>query len=140
MTDDRKFLLVDDQEEINILMAKILSPYGTCIVATNGPEAIDFFTQYQEVKQPFSAVFLDIMMPGMDGHEVADKLRQVERENGVRHSESFKLIMITALSDTKNVCKSFFRGGMADAYITKPIKKDKLLDELKLLKVIDEET
>ncbi|MBU1248545.1 MAG: response regulator [Proteobacteria bacterium] len=136
MTDERKFLLVDDQEEINLLMMKILSPYGSCIIATNGPEAIDFYTQYLEMGQPFSAVFLDIMMPGMDGHEVADKLRQVERESGIKHAHSFKLIMITALSDTKNVCKSFFRGGMADAYITKPIKKDKLLDELKILKVI----
>ncbi len=136
MSESAKFLLVDDQEEINLLMAKILSPYGDCIVATNGPEAIDLFRQYQEVGKPFSAVFLDIMMPGMDGHEVASKLREMEREHDIEHANAFKLIMITALSDTKNVCKSFFKDGMADAYITKPIKKDKFMEELKMLKII----
>ncbi len=136
MSKNLKFLLVDDQEEINLLMAKILSPYGDCVVASNGPEAINFFRQYQEVGKPFSTVFLDIVMPGMDGHEVANKLREVEREHGIDHANAFKLLMITSLSDTTNVCKSFFQGGMADAYITKPIKKTSFLKELKKLGVI----
>ncbi len=45
--------------------------------------------------------------------------------------------MITALTDTANVCKSFFRGGKADAYITKPIQKEKIIEELKFLKLIE---
>lgn len=131
-----KFLLVDDQEEINLLMKKILSPYGECTVAMDGETAIQVFSDAVSGGAPFSAVFLDIKMPGMDGHEVADRLRKVEKDQ-LESGPKFKLMMITALSDTANVCKSFFRGGKADAYITKPIRKEKIIEELKFLKVID---
>lgn len=131
-----RFLLVDDQEEINLLMEHILSPYGTCVVVNNGPDAVELFSRAIDEDNPFHAVFLDIMMPGMDGHEVANNLRKAEEgKSGV--VAPVKLMMITALTDTSSVCKSFFRGGKADAYITKPINKDKLLEELKILKLID---
>jgi len=63
-------------------------------------------------------------------------LRSLEKEMGVSDIHTFKLIMISALSDTKNVCKSFFHG-YADAYIAKPDIKAKLLDELRNIKLID---
>lgn len=137
MQGEMRFLLIDDQEEINLLMEKILSPYGTCVVADNGLSAIEIFTRAIDDEDPFTAVFLDIMMPGMDGHEVATALREVESRKAPA-PVPVKLLMITALNDPGNVCKSFFRGGKADAYITKPIRKDNLLDELRILEILPE--
>jgi two-component system chemotaxis response regulator CheY len=131
------FLLVDDQEEINLLAASLLAPYGECVVATNGGEALEVFADAMKSGTRFTAVLLDIMMPGMDGHEVARRLRQMEKAAGVPPAETFKLVMLTALADTKSVCRSFFREGMADAYLTKPLESRKLVEELRHLGLVE---
>jgi two-component system chemotaxis response regulator CheY len=131
-----KFLIVDDDERIALLISKILSNHGECTVAPNGDEAIEAFKTQHDAGEPFDAVFMDIMMPGMDGHEVVKKMRSIEKDLGVNDIDTFKLVMISALSDTKNVCKSFFHG-YADAYIAKPDIKEKLLQELRNIKLID---
>ncbi|MFW5837940.1 MAG: response regulator [Desulfovibrionaceae bacterium] len=131
-----KFLIVDDDERIALLISKILSKYGECTVAPNGDEAIKRFKEQHQASEPFDAVFMDIMMPGMDGHEVVRQMRSLEKELGVKEINTFKLVMISALSDTKNVCKSFFHG-YADAYVAKPDIKEKLLEELRNIKLID---
>jgi two-component system chemotaxis response regulator CheY len=129
-------LIVDDDERIALLITKILSKHGSCTVASNGDKALQLFKGQHEANAPFDAVFMDIMMPGMDGHEVVKQMRLFEKEQGVRDIHTFKLIMISALSDTKNVCKSFFHG-YAEAYVAKPDIKAKLLEELRNIKLID---
>lgn len=129
-----RFLLVDDQEDILLLMERILAPYGECVVAMDGRSALNAFHDGYAKENPFAAVFLDIQMPEMDGHEVANKLRELEADHDAENS--FKLLMLSALSDSGSVSKSLFRGGKADAYITKPINKKNILEELRILQII----
>ncbi len=125
-----KFLFVDDDDSILIFLKECLSPYALCVCAQNGTEAVSAFHRAIQEEQPFSAVFMDILMPDMDGNRVVRELRNEESALGIPESDRFKLVMISVCTDTKNVSESFF-SGMADAYIPKPLRPDVLLRELK---------
>lgn len=132
----RRFLIVDDQEDMTLTMLRILSRFGECACTNSPHEAVEIFKQQLKNESPFDAVFMDIMMPELDGHEAAGAMRQLEKEQAVSAGSETKLIMISSLSDTRTVCKSFFRGGLADGYLTKPICAQTVQDELQKLNLI----
>ena len=70
----------------------------------------------------------------MDGHEALKAIRQIESEHGINGLDRVKVIMTTALGDSKNVIGSFREG--CEAYIVKPVEKDKLLEEMENLGLI----
>ncbi|HML62976.1 response regulator [Solidesulfovibrio sp.] len=129
-----RFLIVDDDESIILFLRTFLSAYAECLTAGDGLEALSAFEAALEEEKPFTAVFMDILMPGMDGNEVVQALRRMEDAANPR--ERFKLIMISVLTDTKNVSESFFHG-RADAYLPKPLRREVLLSELAKLGLID---
>ena len=128
-----RFLIVDDDESIILFLRTFLSAYAECLTACDGMEALSAFEAALEEDQPFTAVFMDILMPGMDGNEVVQALRRLEDAFGP--AERVKLIMISVLADTKNVSESFFQG-RADAYLPKPLRRESLLLELARLGLI----
>ncbi|CCO24945.1 response regulator [Maridesulfovibrio hydrothermalis] len=125
-----RFLIIDDDETVHMYLTKLLSPYARCEAVFNGKEAIDRYKEAYEAKDPFDTVFMDILMPEMDGHEVTQKLRDLEKELQVDGPEEFKLVMITSLKDTKNVSQAFFKG-YASCYIVKPFNKVQVMSELR---------
>ena len=131
-----RFLIVDDDESIILFLRTFLSAYAECLTACDGMEALSAFEAAVEEDQPFTAVFMDILMPGMDGNQVVQALRRLETEHG--DGEPFKLIMISVLTDTKNVSESFFHG-RADAYLPKPLKREALMRELIKLGLVEPE-
>jgi len=128
-----RFLIVDDDESIILFLRTFLSAYAECLTACNGLEAMAAFKASLDENRPFTAVFMDILMPGMDGNEVVLALRQIESTYAL--PDRFKLIMISVLTDTKNVSESFFHG-RADAYLPKPLRREILLAELAKLGLI----
>ncbi len=129
-----RFLIVDDDESIILFLRTFLSAYAECLTAGDGLEALSAFEAALEEEKPFTAVFMDILMPGMDGNEVVQALRRME--DVAKPRQCFKLIMISVLTDTKNVSESFFHG-RADAYLPKPLRREVLLSELAKLGLID---
>ena len=130
-----KILLVEDDFGSRKLMQKLLAPFGDCDIAVDGEEAIDAFKIAWEEKTPYEVIFLDIMMPRLDGQQALQQLRKVEKEMRIPEADEVKVIMTTVLEDSKNVMKAF-RDGRAVAYLVKPINSDKLLGEMKKLKLI----
>lgn len=123
-----KFLIVDDDETVHMLLGNLLAPYAECRFAVDGTSAVALFEQSLEAGQTaFDAVFMDIVMPGMDGHAAVERMREIERAGG--SGREFKLVMLTSLSDPSNVSKAFFRG-LATCYIVKPFDREKVLEEL----------
>lgn len=129
-----RFLIVDDDESIILFLRTFLSAYAECLTAGDGLEAMAAFEAALEEEKPFTAVFMDILMPGMDGNEVVQALRRME--DAAKPRQRFKLIMISVLTDTKNVSESFFHG-RAEAYLPKPLRREVLLSELAKLGLID---
>ena len=129
-----KILIVDDDFTCRLLMQELLKSYGPATIAVNGQEAIEAVRQAMDADAPYNLICLDIMMPEMDGHEALRQIRILEEAKGILPRKGAKVLMTTALSDIDNVNTAFT--SQCDGYLTKPIKKAKLLDELFRLKLI----
>jgi two-component system, chemotaxis family, chemotaxis protein CheY len=127
-----KILVVEDDFGSRRMMQKLLEPYGDVDVVVDGEEAVDAFRLAWEEAAPYQVVFMDIMMPKMDGHEALKRVREFEREMGVIPANEAKVIMTSVLEDPKNVIEAYY-GGSATSYLIKPIDREKLEDELERL-------
>ena len=69
---------------------------------------------------PYELVFLDILMPNVDGRERLRMIRMYEQERGIQGLDG---VMTTCLDDPVSILGSFKEG--CEAYLTKPIFKHK---------------
>ncbi|MCX5876066.1 MAG: Hpt domain-containing protein [Deltaproteobacteria bacterium] len=119
-------LIVEDEFISRYIIQEFLSPLGTCHIAVNGFEAILAFKSALVEKRPYDLICLDIMMPGMTGTEVAREMRRLEAEM-VGGDKSCRIVMTTAVSD-KEVIVGMFQEKLCDAYLLKPLHKEKLYE------------
>ncbi len=129
-----KILIVDDDVFSVTLMSDILSPLGRCDTAKNGDEAFKLFENAISEGSPYNLICLDIIMPGMDGHQVLKQIRFVEDCMGTATRESVKIIMITSDSDVDTILSSY--NGGCDVYMTKPIARELIMDKIRYLGLI----
>ena len=122
-------LIVEDDFTSRLLLQSFLSQYGECHIAVNGREAVSAFRASRENGQAYDLICMDIMMPEMDGQTAVREIRAAEEAGGVLSTYGVKIIMTTALDDVKNVVESF--QSLCDAYLFKPIDKEKLLNQLR---------
>jgi two-component system chemotaxis response regulator CheY len=132
-----KALVVEDDFSSRLLLHKYLARFGECHIAVNGREAIQAFQLAQCQGVPYDLICMDIMMPEMDGLSALRRIRELERLAGVLAGSGVKIVMTTALNDSKNVFAAF--NGLCDAYITKPVEIGKLLHQLRAFKLVPEE-
>ncbi len=86
---DPAVLLVEDEEHIRSLMRKLLEDQNIPVIeATNGPEALHLFRQH---RQRIRVLITDMMMPYMDGRELAQKIRLIEPEIKIIFMSGFPL-------------------------------------------------
>jgi len=104
-----RILIVDDHEDnVELLRARLESWGYTTETATNGREALS-----KVEAEPPDLILLDVMMPEIDGIEVARRIK------GNDSLPFIPIIMQTALDSTENKVEGLEAG--ADDYITKPI-------------------
>ena len=104
-------------------MLKILGSYCNCDIAVSGDEARTAFQLAWTEKIPYDVIYLDIMLPGQNGMEVLQYIREYEVGRGITNSA--KVIMVSAL-DNQNHVKNAFKSD-CDSYLVKPINRDKLM-------------
>jgi CheY-like chemotaxis protein/anti-sigma regulatory factor (Ser/Thr protein kinase) len=107
-------VLVVDDNATNLDIAKgLMKPYGMQIdCVTSGQQSIDAI---REENKKYNAVFMDHMMPGMDGIEAAAKIREI----GTDYAKNIPIIALTANAIVGNE-KMFLSKGF-QAFISKPI-------------------
>ena len=125
-----RILIVEDDAAGRFVLTKFLESLGEIQVAKDGEAAVRQFKMALEDGQPFDLVFMDIMLPKVDGQDALRQIRSIEREFGVKPVDAAKAVMTTALSDPNNVLHAF-KEGHADSYLVKPIEQKKLMQELK---------
>lgn len=128
-----KFLVVEDDFTSRVIMQKILNKYGMAHIAANGKEAVNAISDSLKSGDSYDAVFLDIMMPEMDGHAVLRNIRELEEEWNINPGKGVKVIMTTALADGGNIFSSFRE--QCEGYLIKPVRKsdvDRMLKKLEI--------
>lgn len=114
-----KILIVDDEEDILELIKHNLVREGYDITgALSGEKALSLATE-----KKFDLIVLDLMLPGLDGLEVAKRLKS---NQDTRH---IPIIMLTAKGEEADVVTGLELG--ADDYITKPFSPRVLLARIK---------
>jgi len=126
-------LVVDDIEDNRFALTRRLAREGYKKVATaeDGQQALDLLSS-----QPFDLVLLDIMMPGLNGYEVLDRMRADTRLHHI------PVIMISAIDEFDSVIRCIELG--AEDYLPKPfnptllrarvgaaLERKRLFDELR---------
>jgi two-component system chemotaxis response regulator CheY len=129
-----KTLITEDDFTSRLLLQELLKSYGPSHVAVNGKEAVEAVRVALEAAEPYDLICLDIMMTEMDGQDALQQIRALEEARGIVSPHGAKIVMTTALADMKNVFAAYSR--MCDAYLTKPIHKAKLLEELRKMALI----
>ena len=116
-----KILLVDDEKDILEFVSYNLKREGfEVLTARNGEDGIEL----AKAEKPH-LILLDDMMPGMDGIETCNAIRENDELSGVL------LAMLTARGEDYSQVAGFDAG--ADDYITKPIKPKVLVSRVKAL-------
>ena len=116
---------MDDEEAIRSLLQEMLTYLGYEVeVATKGQEALKQYTDAQEIGQPFSAVILDLTIPGgMGGKDTIKKLRKI--------NPNVKAIVCSGYSHDP-VLANYQAHGF-QAMVAKPFQVTELGDRLHLL-------
>ncbi len=127
-----RFLVVEDDFGSRRLLQAYLKDFGACDVVVDGDEAVEAFRLAWEDNEPYHVIFLDIMMPNVDGHEALRRIRKLERDFGLQEKDQVSVIMTSALEDPRNVVEAYYQGG-ATAYMVKPIRREVLVLELQRL-------
>ncbi len=114
MDNKKKILIVDDEPlNIDLLEAMLAREDYEIMTASDGAEALA-----KTQSTPPDLILLDIMMPVMDGFEVAKKLKS---DSLTAH---IPIILVTALDDLSDRVKGLEAG--ADDFLTKPVEKSEL--------------
>jgi signal transduction histidine kinase len=107
-------LIVDDERHNRQVLEVMLGPEGFLLrSAASGEEALAAVAQ-----QPPDLILLDIMMPGMDGNQVAARIK------GDPGTRNIPIIMITALEDRDS--RMLGLGAGAEDFLTKPVDRAEL--------------
>ena len=77
-----RFLIVDDDPGCRDLFSLTFGRYAVCDAVADGAAALDAFRAALDEGRPYDLIFLDIMMPGTDGHQTLDSIRRLEAECG----------------------------------------------------------
>jgi CheY-like chemotaxis protein len=106
--DPKRILIVDDEILNRCLLEAMLEPMGfQAQCASDGLEALECLSPEIDL------ILLDVMMPGLDGFEVARRIRCGDS------CQNVPIIMVTGLSSAEDRMRAEEAG--ADAFVTKPI-------------------
>ncbi len=138
MSQNVNILLVDDREDgLTALQAVLKESSFNLVLARSGIEALKLLSVYD-----FAVILLDVQMPGMDGFETANRIKQ---NDNFRYTP---IIFVTAISseDIEHIYKGYEYGGAVD-YIFKPFDARILLSKVSVFvdlylksKLLEEQT
>jgi DNA-binding response OmpR family regulator len=115
-----KLLVVEDEKRMVELLRRGLSEEGhTVVCAYDGREGLDYARHYE-----FDAIILDVMLPYLDGYDVARQLR--------KEKVSTPVLMLTARDTVPDLVRGLDSG--ADDYLSKPFAFEELLARLRAVK------
>jgi two-component system, sensor histidine kinase and response regulator len=118
-----RVLAVDDNETNRTILYNQLSSWGAvCHTSENGIQALDMLSRSLEQGQSYEIAILDMMMPGMDGAQLAETIRKDSRNDAIR------IIILTSTGEWAGSGELAALG--ISAHLTKPVRQSQLYNVL----------
>jgi len=116
-----KVLVVDDNESSLTVIGQILESFSFKVsLASSGKEALYLINQHKNNDKPYDLLMLDWIMPGIDGIDTAEKIKQSP------YGKNIPIIIMGDLRLEKKLYKSM--PDFIETYLIKPVKKSNLFD------------
>jgi two-component system chemotaxis response regulator CheY len=121
MKREAKTLIVDDSMAVLRFMENTLRDLGVMDItkACNGLQGTEYFRDALQGGMPFSLIFLDVVMPEMDGQEALKRMRAMENDAGISGCDKATIIMATSLHSPSDMMNALIDGDCTD-YLVKP--------------------
>ena len=116
----RSVLVIDDNEDIRHLLTLVLENAGFTVLT--GIDGADGLAQTRSAKPDL--ILLDAMMPGLNGFEVLEKIRN-DRDSKIN---SIPILMLTSRSSVEDIDMAIDLG--ATSYVVKPFRPEKLIQKV----------
>ena len=108
-SDRARVLLVDDDERNLLAVQSVLEDLGEVVLARSGEEALRHL-----LKGEFAVILLDVYMPGMDGYETAQIIRNREQTKGI------PIVFLSAVNkEAEHLLRGYSMGAVD--YVFKPV-------------------
>jgi two-component system chemotaxis response regulator CheY len=120
-----KILIAEDTPTWVIIIKKYLKSKCKIDIADTGIDALIKFKNAREAGTPYNLIFLDMLMPVMNGDEVLKAIRKYEKDNNCKQC---KVIMVSAVDKSAQVLEAF--KNEANGYIFKHSTMNKFSAEL----------
>ena len=112
MADERRILIVEDDEDISMIEEAYLQAAGfATVVEADGEQALSIIKE-----QSFDLILLDVMLPGRSGYEICKEIRD---------TINVPILMVTARTESVDKIRGLGLG--ADDYISKPFDPAELV-------------
>lgn len=119
----KNFLIVEDDPTSALVISKILKEMGECTVLYSGETAAADVLEKAQGGKPYTAAFLDVMMPVKNGKEILHEIREMEQREKL---PALPVFITTALSDA-DVYMKMAQLGCA-GFLVKPISRRDLVE------------
>jgi CheY-like chemotaxis protein len=118
-----RVLAVDDNATNRLILRQVLTQWGMApSLADSAPTALAAMHEAAAAGTPFAVVLSDVMMPGIDGFQLAERIRQLP-------DLGQPVMILVSSTDRQQDSARCCAAGVA-AYLTKPVKQSELLDAI----------
>ncbi|WP_416307751.1 PAS domain S-box protein [Neptunicella sp. SCSIO 80796] len=125
--DNLHVLIVDDNEHARAILAQMLSEIGWKVDnASSGLDALNKIQNKQKINAFYDLIFMDWKMPGMDGWQTAEQIREILPSN-----QASLIVMITAYSRDMLANKHMADSDLFNGFLEKPVTKTMVLNTIK---------
>jgi two-component system, chemotaxis family, chemotaxis protein CheY len=132
---EMKMLIAEDDDVARKVLRQLVKGYGSIDMVENGLKAVLAFSNALKDNEPYDVVWMDIMMPELDGQEAMMAMRLEEKK--FRHERKAHFIVSTALKPSREILKEL--KGLHDGYIVKPFKRQQIENVMIRLGLIEGE-
>jgi two-component system chemotaxis response regulator CheY len=109
----RRILIVEDEPVSRMVMEEELSRYGRCHAVGNGAAALRAYVDALLGRRPFDVVFMDLMMPVMDGASAIERIRDYEARHPQHVSRPVPVVVVTSMEEVPDLFQNLPGGGVS---------------------------